>query len=434
MDNSRRLQSLFSQKLDRAVFGTYFLGAVVPLLALAAVVHRFVLPTLEQGSDRYAMLGMIGFILAVGLLSLAAFFALRRLTHGALNKMDSDNARLSTILRASRDLSSALHMHAAADTAAGCGLALTDSDAVYLLLQTAPGKKMTLCESSGESAAALYDKFSQPIGELLEASLAKGSPSQVDSGKTRGSGTGVLRAAAVVPFSLAKGAQGAFVMLRTKKAESFDIGEIDAIQTLAGFTSIAFQNAELQDSQRNFYSHATEILVAALDAQLDRSDGRVGHQGRIAAVANRLGRELGVDEESLQRLHFGALLHDIGYLKIGRTRTHDSAQCRAHPVLGHRMLSRIRLWEDVAPIVLYHHEWYDGSGYPEQKVGEEIPLEARIIAVADSLDKLTHENSDRPLATMADAMVFLRAQKELQFDPAVVDALDALVERGDLSV
>jgi HD-GYP domain-containing protein (c-di-GMP phosphodiesterase class II) len=67
-------------------------------------------------------------------------------------------------------------------------------------------------------------------------------------------------------------------------------------------------------------------------------------------------------------------------------------------------------------------------------VGEEIPLEARIIAVADSLDKLTHENSDRPLATMADAMVFLRAQKELQFDPAVVDALDALVERGDLSV
>jgi len=431
--DSRHLQSLFSQKLDRAVFGTYFLGAVVPTIALAGVVHQFVLPTLEQGADRYAVLGMIGLLVAVGALSLAAFFALRRLTHGALDRMDGDNARLSTILGASRDLASALHMHAAADTAAECALALTESDAAYLLLQDAAGKRMTLCESAGERAAALYERFENPIAELLETALANGGPALIGSGRGRAP-AGAPTAAAAVPFGLQGGAQGAFVLLRMANGRAYDTAEIDAVQTLAGFTSVAFHNAELQDSQRNFFSHVTEILVAALDAQLDRDDPRVGHNARIAANANRLGRELGLDEEGMQRLHFGALLHDIGYLKLGRTRSHDASQARGHPAMGHRMLSRIRLWEDVAPVVLHHHEWYDGSGYPDQKVGTEIPYEARIIAVADTLDKLLHEDYDRQPVALADALAELREQRGKQFDPRVVDALDAVAERGELAI
>lgn len=434
MQDSRHFQSLFSQKLDRAVFGTYFLGAVVPILALAVVVHRYVLPTLEQGDDRYAQLGMIGLIVAVGTLSLAAFFALRRLTHGALSRMDADNARLSTILGASRALSSALHRNAAADAAAACALTLTASDAAYLLLQNADDKRLTLCESAGDGAAGLYEKFEVAIGEMLETALATGNPTLIASGRSRSGGGNVPIAAAAVPFGLAKGSSGAFVLLRTRTGGGFERAEVDAVQTLAGLTSVAFQNAELQDSQRNFYAHATEILVAALDAQLDREDPRVGHHSRIAATANRIGRELRVDDECLQRLHFGALLHDIGYLKLGRTRSHDAAQCRAHPALGHRMLSRIRLWEDVAPIVLHHHEWYDGSGYPEQKVGDDIPLEARIIAVADSLDKLTHEDYDRPPVGIDAALMFLRAQKGHQFDPEVVDALERVIDRGDFRI
>ncbi len=432
MTSSRHLQSLFSQTLDRAVFGIYFLGAVVPLIAFAAVVQRFVLPVLEQGDDPYATLGMIGLILAVGMLSLSAFFALRRLTLNALGRMNADNGRLSTILLASRDLSTAPHTHAVADTAASCAQTLTDAEAVVVLLQTAPGKPLTLCESAGEEAPRLYQTFEEPLRELLDSALVSESPALFAAADSAHSGA-VPAAAVAVPFRVAKDSWGAFLLIAASPGAAFAPEQLDAVSTLASLTSVAFQNAELNDSQRNFFSHVTEILVAALDAQLDRGDPRAGHPDRIAAVANSLGRELGIEPDNLQRLHFAALLHDIGYLKLDRALHNDAAQCKIHPVLGHRMLSRIRLWEEVAPVVLYHHEWFDGSGYPEQLTGEAIPLEARIVAVADIFDKLTHEDYEGPVLSVQDALASIRERSGQQFDPAVVDALCSVIERGDLA-
>jgi putative nucleotidyltransferase with HDIG domain len=434
MRRNTHLQSLFSQSLDRAVFGTYFLGAVVPLLALAFVVQRYVLPTMDRGTDRYATLGMIAMIIAVGLLSLAAFFALRRLTLHALWRMKADNSRLSTILLASRDLSGAIHTHAVADTAATCARALTDADGVIVLLQPDADKPPTLCESAGEEAQRLYQKFEQPLRELLESALESKSPAVLSSGECgpAGSAGETPSSAAAVPFRAGKDSWGVFLLVHTAPGAELSGEQLDAVSTLASLTSVAFQNAELQDSQRNFFSHVTEILVAALDAQLDRGDPRAGHPDRIAAISNSLGRELGVAAEDLQRLHFGALLHDIGYLKLDRALHYDAAQCKSHPLLGHRMLSRIRLWEEVAPIVLYHHEWFDGSGYPEQRAGEDIPLSARIVAVADAFDKLTHEDFEGPVLGVQDALAKIGERKGQQFDPEVVDALVAIVARGEL--
>jgi putative nucleotidyltransferase with HDIG domain len=434
MRRRTHLQSIFSQTLDRAVFATYFLGAVVPLIALAVVIHRYALPTLDRGADRYAMFGMVAMILAVGLLSLAAFFALRRLTLHALWRMKADNRRLSTILLASRDLSGAIHTHAVADTAATCARALTDVEATIVLLQPDADKPPTICEASGEEAQRLYQRFEQPLRELIDAALETRSPVLLENRGDRSDGAAAEApvCAAAVPFRVAKDAWGAFLLIDTAPKSELSSEQLDAVSTLASLTSVAFQNAELQDSQRNFFSHVTEILVAALDAQLDRGDPRAGHPDRIAAVANSLGRELGVAADDLQRLHFGALLHDIGYLKLDRALHYDAAECKNHPVLGHRMLSRIRLWEEVAPIVLYHHEWFDGSGYPEQRAGSDIPLEARIVAVADAFDKLTHEDFEGPVLGVPEAFAKIRERRGQQFDPSVVDALGAIIERGEL--
>jgi HD-GYP domain-containing protein (c-di-GMP phosphodiesterase class II) len=236
----------------------------------------------------------------------------------------------------------------------------------------------------------------------------------------------------VLPLTVSNGLRGAFVLLHTTPGAAFERERIDAVTSLAGFTSVAFQSSDLQNSQRNFFAHVTEILVAALDAQLDQGDPRVGHPNRIAALANGIGRELSLTEEPLHRLHFASLLHDIGYLKIDRALHYDPAQCKDHPILGHRMLSRIRLWQDVAPIVLHHHEWFDGSGYPESRSGSDIPLESRIVAVADVFDKLTHEAFERPAIDAQEALAQIREGAGCQFDPRVVAALAALVERGEL--
>ena len=93
----------------------------------------------------------------------------------------------------------------------------------------------------------------------------------------------------------------------------------------------------------------------------------------------------------------------------------------------------IQLWQDVAPIVLYHHEWYDGSGYPESRRGSEIPLESRIVAVADAFDKWTHEDFSQPAVSLDGALARLSEGAGGQFDPRVVEALTSVAGRGELA-
>ena len=427
MPRTGPLRSLFSQNLDRAVFTTYFLGSVVPTAALALVMHQYVLPAIDR--DGATAMGMLGAVLGVGALSLAAFFALRRLVGAAVARMAADNERLASIVAASRELAVAADTHGVAATSAACALELTRARATYVLLQAGPDKPLLVCESAGSDPAPIYQAHQHLIGEVLESATSSDRPALLDvSDPTPGAPSSI----AVIPLSVAGGLKGAFVLLHTEPGARFEPDRIDAVASLAGFSSVAFQSADLQNSQRNFFSHVTDMLVAALDAQLDPGDGRVGHAGRVAALANSIGREMGLDDEPLQRLHFAALLHDIGYLKIDRSLHYDAAQCRNHPALGHRMLSRIRLWQDVAPIVLSHHEWFDGSGYPESRAGSDIPIESRILGAADAFDKRTHEDFDCPAVGPVEALAEMRESAGRQFDPRVVDALAVVLERGEI--
>ena len=231
MENQGHIQSLFSQKLDRAVFGTYFLGSVVPTAILAVVLHRNVLPTV---TDDQVTASMIGMLIAVGMLSLASFFALRRLVRTALRRMDSDNHRLSAILAASEELTAASHIHAVADAASGGALALTEARAAYVLLQADRGKPLLVCESAGEDPAPLYQSNQERIGELLDAALASGTSTFLTCGPPRaGLPDEIPSAMAAVPLTVANGLRGAFVLLHTKQGAFFQPEQMDAVAAKA---------------------------------------------------------------------------------------------------------------------------------------------------------------------------------------------------------
>jgi HD-GYP domain-containing protein (c-di-GMP phosphodiesterase class II) len=218
---------------------------------------------------------------------------------------------------------------------------------------------------------------------------------------------------------------GALVAIRT--GEAFDPEQVDALATLAALASVSMRNSDLRDAQRNFFSHVTELIVAALDSHLEHQKG---HGSRVAQYANRVGRELQLEESQLQRLHFSALLHDIGMLRIDRSLLLNAKACEKHPLIGGRMLERIRLWKDLAPIVLHHHEHFDGRGYPECLVGEEIPFEARIIAVCEAFDVMVSSSSYKVAMEVPDALQELEDCKGTQFDPAIVDLFVDMVARG----
>jgi putative nucleotidyltransferase with HDIG domain len=240
---------------------------------------------------------------------------------------------------------------------------------------------------------------------------------------------GKSAAMAAVPLPGDAFPAGAIVAVQPRQAAAFDAAEVDVLTTLAALASVSLRNADLHESQRNFFTHVTDILVTALDSHLGFHNG---HGRRTAQYVNRVGRELDLDEQRLQRLHFAALLHDIGMLKIDRNQQMSPKSCAKHTVLGSRMLGRIRLWEDIAPIVNHHHEWWDGSGYPEGLSADAIPLESRIIAVCDVFDTLLSPTSYKEAWPFAKSVQEIESGAATQFDPDVVAAFRRLVERGEI--
>jgi diguanylate cyclase (GGDEF)-like protein/putative nucleotidyltransferase with HDIG domain len=158
-----------------------------------------------------------------------------------------------------------------------------------------------------------------------------------------------------------------------------------------------------------------------------------GHTERVAEVALLLANELGFDEAECRAVGVGAVIHDIGkvgvpddiLLKPGRLSAGELDVIRTHPEISTYILAELELPPMVKEMVRHHHERFDGSGYPDGLVGEEIPLAARVLAVADALDAMTSDRPYRPGRPIDEARDEIKRQAGVQFCPRVVNALDA---------
>ena len=152
-----------------------------------------------------------------------------------------------------------------------------------------------------------------------------------------------------------------------------------------------------------------------------------GHSTRVTALAELLARRLGWSEERLASLRVGGPLHDIGKLAVpeavlskeGRLDEQELAQIQEHPRIGARLILRIAALRQAIPYVLYHHERWDGTGYPSGKAGEEIPVEARVLALADAFDAMTSDRPYRPALTREEALAEVERCAGTQFDPEI---------------
>ena len=422
MGNSPHHLSIFSQALDRVAFLAYFLGAVVPFAALAWVAQRYAFPQLPAGAPSIAAGAALG---ALGFLSLAAFLALRRVARGTLSRLDADKRRLETLLDSSLALADARFADEVHRRAASCAAAVSGAPGAFLFARDPekPEEAPRLVATGGEAAMELYRAGRSQLEELVAPVLEQGMPALFEDAAATG-----FRAFAAVPVPAAAGAPARGAALAVVAGSGrFDASHLRLLATVAAQLSVAESNAELRDSQRNFFAHVTEILIAAFDAQLGEGEG---HARRVAHLSVCLGRELGFDERRLERLHFAALLHDVGMLKLDTRRPQPKSAYRSHVVLGQRMLARIRVWEDLAPFVMHHHECWDGTGYPEGLAGEDIPLEARIIGLAEAVDSLTSGSATRPPGSFDEALAKVRDGRGSRFEPRLADLFLALVERG----
>ena len=227
-----------------------------------------------------------------------------------------------------------------------------------------------------------------------------------------------------------------------RRNESEEEEWVEFFEALTGQVSMAFENAkllfELQNAKEDLllaYDQTIEALSYALDLRDKETEG---HSQRVTELTVKIAERLGIRGEKLRYVKWGALLHDIGklgvpdsiLLKPGPLTDEEWEIMKKHAEYGYSMLNRVEYLLPALEIPLYHHEKWDGSGYPKGLKGWEIPLPARIFAVVDVWDALTNERPYRPSWSKEKALEYIISQSGSHFDPEVVKLFLEVIEES----
>ena len=215
-------------------------------------------------------------------------------------------------------------------------------------------------------------------------------------------------------------------------APNFDLGGnvIGVVGTLKDITDLKRSEAELQFSYNKLKSAMNSTIEAISLIVESRDPYTAGHQKRVASLAVTIAELMNLPEDQVEKIHMGSLIHDIGKIHIpaeiltkpGRLSKIEYEMMKAHPEIGFKILKSVDFIPPIAQMVYQHHERMDGSGYPLGIHGEEILLEARIIAVADTVEAMASHRPYRPAIGLEKALATIRENRGNLYDPHVVDS------------
>jgi diguanylate cyclase (GGDEF)-like protein len=227
-------------------------------------------------------------------------------------------------------------------------------------------------------------------------------------------------------------------------ADFFDESSLDVLMTIADHLAPSIKVALLRDELEASYSHleqaSRESLARLADAAEARDPHTGGHLRRIRDYSVALALELGLDPAEAHAIGDASTIHDLGKLQLpdavlmnpGKLTDADWERMREHPAQGERLIGDSPMFTVERTVARWHHERWDGSGYPDGLAGEQIPLAARIVAVADAFDALTTVRPYKRAWTLDEAFGEIMQQKSRLFCPTVVDALESLFASGQL--
>ena len=220
-----------------------------------------------------------------------------------------------------------------------------------------------------------------------------------------------------------------FGLISLEKFDDGDFGRFSRkiLQYYAWLISEFYAQRLRQEQETSHYREVIGSLVSAIEVMDSYTNG---HGKRVAAISGRLGMVLGLEPPELRDLHRAALLHDIGKIgvpseilrKTGRLDEREYAIVKQHPANSAKILGGISGFSRVVELALHHHERYDGGGYPEGLAGDQLPLAAYILQLADSFDAMTSDRSYRPARPVGEAIAEIRAGSGSQFHPRVAEA------------
>lgn len=250
------------------------------------------------------------------------------------------------------------------------------------------------------------------------------------AGRTRRHG---VRSAMSVPITDGAKKLGVLNVGSKEFGSAFLPGHISALESLGRLAGVAFRTARNLMQSQEMWLETVKAVVLALES---RDSYKSGGLEKVDNLATQVALALNLPESEVRSLRIAAMLRDIGMSAAGSAlasnkplSTIEWGLLKLHPAIAGEAIGRIPALKPVEPLILHHHERFDGSGYVEGLSGDAIPLGARILAVADAYVAMRSDRPYRPKLSRAQAMDEVRAQSGRQFDPEVVDALLDVLER-----
>ena len=417
-------------------------SVVLILYALLLLIVRFLYVVLDYipTSSMVAILSIVAGLVVVGT------YLANSASRNAVKKIDEYSRKLSTLLTTTRDIRAIVYGDVLLDNIVDSLLKITEADAGAILLAEKDGLVFKVVKgNAGRNLSGVsIPKSHGIVGWVVDNSSAV----RVDNVKNDSRfdpevdkiTDHEISSLLCVPLKLSSGTIGALTLVNRKNS-AFTSEDEDLISYFADQAAISIDRAKFYEDQKIFEIHLTDILIDVLDNIITE---KRGHLRRVARYSLLMAHAMNLSDDVKKRLYRASLLHDIGFLKLRPDETLSKEDYKAHSQIAYEMLQPINFYADIAPIILYHHERYDGNGYPSGLKGEAIPLESRIIAIAEAFDAMVSKDSYKCTGKVIDEDVqsaicgFHNALEELknnagtQFDAELIEVFVKNIDEDDI--
>jgi len=427
MDHKNTLDDLSPKNITYRSRLAFSIISLIPLILMTYLSYKYIFPFLESKGDDILKISVISVITLSVFLSLFGYLFSQKDGARIIKAMVKTNKHLTTLFQVANSLSSTTHIDIILKEIIESSAMLLEGEASAIFL-----KKDGRLICRGVTGPLMNSNKGKEIvipGGIYERVIQEKQTLIVNKLKNKELFDPSVNSLICSPLIYNDEAIGILEVFNKREEGDFDETDKRLLESLATQASISIKNSEFYDEQNNFSTHMLELLVTSMEENVAWE----GHLHNVAKYCNFISRNLNLSESERKNIHFAALLHDIGMLKIDPMARGIPDEFQKHSLIGSEMIKPITIWKEIYPLVLYHHENFDGSGYPGKLKGDEIPLGARIIHVAEDYDTFTNEETYSGILSHEEALRELKKGSGSKYDPDIVKIfLEILKEQGAL--
>ncbi|MFC1606938.1 HD domain-containing phosphohydrolase [Candidatus Latescibacterota bacterium] len=358
-----------------------------------------------------------------------------------LERLERENKEMNDLLKISFSIDVSGDSKQLLERLTNLAAETMNCEAASIMLKNDRENVLEFVVATGEKSGRI-ETLKIPIGEGIAGWVAQyGKPQIVNDTSNDDRFTGMVdkesgfetKQILAMPMFVEDDIIGVLEVINSKDDRQMSDNDVRILGDVCNRAALVIGTTKKIENQQNFYIQVTNIIVKAIEKKEMHGEG---HSWKVAELCHKIGSESKLSENEMDDLYFAALLHDIGKLEIPgvllnkrNLSEREKDFLRQHTVKGAKLIEQILLWKNAVPGILYHHENWDGSGYPFGRSGDSIPLIARIINVAESFTVMRSPNSYKRQMTLKESILEVMRGAGKQFDPDIVKVFIKVLEK-----